>query len=50
MAQNMVIDIEPDEERVKAGVSLLQQTGPDKFCKMIQVTDIMSLPFEDEHY
>jgi len=43
-----VIGIEPDEGRVKTGVSLLQQAGLGNRCKLIHVTDTMSLPFEDK--
>ena len=45
-----VIGIEPDEERVKAGVSLLKQAGLGNYFKMIHVSDTMSLPFEDKHF
>ena len=45
-----VIGIEPDEERVKDGISILQQAGLGNRSNIIHVPDTLSLPFKDENY
>lgn len=45
-----VIGIEPDEERVKLGGSILQRAGLGYRANLIHVADTLSLPFEDNRF
>jgi len=45
-----VIGIEPDEERVKVGISILERAGLGNRVSLIQVADTASLPFCDNDF